>query len=64
MSVSVLVALGAKSDEILYRVIPQVAPPLNVMDLKILHVPAGLTTPAIPFQNFTTKLAISFRIKS
>ena len=37
MSVSVLVALGAKSYEILSRIITQSAPWLNVMDLKILR---------------------------
>jgi hypothetical protein len=40
MLVSLLVALGAKSHEILSRVIAQSAPPLNVMHLKILHSPA------------------------
>ncbi len=37
MSVSVLMALGAKSYEIFGSVVPVVAPPPNVMDLKILH---------------------------
>ena len=63
MSVSVLVALDAKSYEILSRVIAQSAPRLNVMDLKIFHPPARLATPAISLQNFTAELAISFRIK-
>ena len=63
MSVSVLVALDAKSYEILSRVITQSAPRLNVMDLKILHAPARLATPAISLQDFPAELAISFRIK-
>jgi hypothetical protein len=63
MSVSVLVALDAKSYEILSRIITQAAPRLNVMDLKILYSPAPLTTPSIPLQDFTAELAISFRIK-
>jgi hypothetical protein len=63
MSVSVLVALDAKSCEILSRVITQSAPPLNVMDLKIMHSPAPLASPAVSLQNFPAKLAISFRFK-
>jgi hypothetical protein len=63
MSVSLLVALDAKSHEILSRIIAQSAPPLNVMDLKILHSPARLATPAVSLQNFTAKLAINFRVK-
>ena len=63
MPVSVLVALDAKSYEILSRVITQTAPRLDVMDLKILHAPARLTTPAISVQNFTAKITINFRIK-
>jgi hypothetical protein len=39
------------------------APRLNMMDLKILHAPASLATPAISLQNFPAKLAIRFRIK-
>jgi hypothetical protein len=39
------------------------APPLNVMDLKTLHAPARLATPANPLQDFPAKLAISFGIK-
>jgi len=63
MLVSVLVALGAKSYEILSRIIAQSAPPLDVMDLKTFHSPAGLATPAISLQDFLAELAISFRIK-
>jgi len=33
------------------------------MNLKILHAPARLASPAISLQNFTAELAISFRIK-
>jgi hypothetical protein len=63
MSVSVLVALDTESYEILIRIIAQSTPRLNVMDLKILHAPARLTTPSISLQHFTAKLAISFGIK-
>ena len=63
MSVSVLVALDAKGYEILSRVIPQVAPPLFVMDLKTFHTPARLASPAVSLQDFPAELAIGFRIK-
>ena len=48
-----LMARRTQGDQILGRVIPQSAPPLNVMDLKTLHSPAPLATPAIALQNFT-----------
>jgi hypothetical protein len=62
-SVSVLVALGAKGYEILKRIVPQSAPWLNVMHLKIFHAPARLTTPAVSLQDFVAELAISFGLK-
>jgi hypothetical protein len=47
LSVSFLVTHDTKSYQILGRVITQSASPLNVMDLKILHLPAPLAMPAI-----------------
>jgi hypothetical protein len=47
MSVNVLVALDAKSYEILCRIIAQAAPGLEVMNLKTLDAPARLATPAV-----------------
>jgi hypothetical protein len=58
-----MMAPCAEGNQILGCIITQSAPRLNVMDLKILHSPARLTTPAIPLQDFTAKLAIRFRIK-
>ena len=58
-----LMARRAEGDQILGSVIAQSAPRLNVMDLKILHSPARLATPAVSLQNFAAELAISFRIK-
>jgi len=58
-----LVARCAEGDQILGSVIAQSAPRLNVMDLKILHSPARLTSPPISLQDFPAELAISFRIK-
>jgi hypothetical protein len=59
----ILVALGAKNHEIFGRVITQSASRLNMVDLKILHAPARLATPAIALQNFPTELAISLWVK-
>jgi hypothetical protein len=56
-------ARRAEGDQILSSVIAQSAPRPNVVDLKILHAPAPLATPAISLQDFPAKLAISFRIK-
>ena len=47
MSVNVLVALDAKSYEILSRIIAQAAPGLEVMNLKTLDAPTRLATPAV-----------------
>jgi len=59
MPVSVLVALDAKSYEILGRIIAQSAPRLNVMDLKIFHAPTRLASPAVAIEDFPAKLAPS-----
>ena len=58
-----LMARRAEGDQILGSVIAQSAPRLNVMDLKILHASAPLTTPTISLQDFATELTISFWIK-
>jgi hypothetical protein len=63
MSVSLLMGLDANGNKIIGRVITQLAARPNVMDLKILHAPAPLTTPSVSLQNFPAKLAIRFRIK-
>jgi len=47
MTVNVLVALDAKSYEILSGIIAQAAPGLDVMDFKILAAPARLATPTV-----------------
>jgi hypothetical protein len=64
MSVSVLVALDAKSYEILGCVIAQSTPRPDVMDLKTLHSSAGLAMPAVSLQDFSAELTIGFGIKS
>jgi len=63
LSMSFSVTRCAEGDQILGSVIAQSAPRLNVMDLKIFHPTARLASPAVSLQNFTAKLAISFRIK-
>jgi len=64
LPMSFLMTRCAESDQILGRIIAQLAPPLNMMDLKILHAPARLATPPISLQNFVAELAISFWFKS
>ena len=56
-------ALGAKSDEILSRIIAQAAPRLNVMDLKIFRSPADLATPAVPLQDLMAELTVGFSVQ-
>ena len=63
MSVNVLMALDAKSYEILSRIIAQSTSRTNVMDLKSLHASTRLATPAVSLQDFTAELAIGFSIK-
>jgi hypothetical protein len=58
-----LVTARTKSYQIGFNIIAQSAPRLNVMDLKIFHASARLTTPSISVQDFTAKLTICFRIK-
>ena len=57
-------ASNTKCHQVLGSVIAQSASRLNVMDLKILHAPAPLTTPSVSLQDFPAELAISFRVKS
>jgi hypothetical protein len=57
------VAASTKRDQILGSIIAQPASWQDVMNLKILHAPARLASPAISLQDFTAELAISFRIK-
>jgi hypothetical protein len=58
-----LVALCTQSHQILFCIITQAAARLNVMNLKILHAAARLTTPAISLQNFTAEPAVGFGVK-
>ena len=53
----------AKSYQILGRVIAEVAPRLDVMDLKSFDLPARLATPTIPLEDFMAELAIGLRLK-
>jgi hypothetical protein len=59
----VLMARCTKDDQILCSVIAESAPPLNVMNLKILHAPTRLASPTISLQDFTTEPAIGFIVK-
>jgi hypothetical protein len=63
ISMSYLVAPYTKSYQVLGSVVAQMASRLNVMNLKTLHAPAPLATPAVSFQDFAAELAISFKVK-
>ena len=56
-------ALGAKSYEIIGRIITLSASRLDVMDLKTFHPSARLATPAVSVQDFAVELAIICRVK-
>jgi hypothetical protein len=53
----------AKCDQILGNIVAESTSRLNVVDLKVLHAPARLATPAISLQHFMAELLISFRVK-
>jgi hypothetical protein len=57
------VTASTKSYQIGIGVITQMAPRLEVMDLKAVDTPARLATPAVSLQNFAAELAIGFRDK-
>ena len=57
------VTVITKSYQIEFDVIALLAAGLNVMDLKVLHAPARLATPAVSPKYFMAALAICFRLK-
>src|ERR1700674_1015838 len=57
------VASSTKCHQVLASVIAQSTPRLDVMELKILHSPARLASPAVSLQDFPAELSISFGIK-
>lgn len=54
---------GTKNYQILGRVIAEAAPRLDVMDLKIFRSSAELAPPAVPLQDFTAEMTISFKLE-
>jgi hypothetical protein len=46
--------------KILFRVIPEMTPPNNVMHLKIFHASTMLAPPAVALQDLTPELTIRF----
>jgi len=52
------VALRAEADEILFRIFALAAPTLNVMDLEPRNRAAGLTSPAVSFQDLPAQRAV------
>jgi len=58
-----LVAVHTQNYQILGGVVSKLAPPLKVVNLKIVHSSAILATPAVSLQDFSAKLAIKSRFK-
>jgi hypothetical protein len=58
------VAVAAQGDQVLLRIIPGLAAKLVVLKLQVLQVPARLTFPSIPVQDFSPELLIQFGIQS
>lgn len=45
------VTAGAKGDQIFLLIVSQMAPRLDVMNLKFFEAPASLTAPTIPYEH-------------
>jgi len=58
------VAGAAQRDQVLLRIIPGLTAKFLVMNLEVLQAPAGLTSPSIPLQDFSTKLLVQFGSQS
>jgi len=58
------VAVAAQRDQVLLRIISGLTAKFLVMSLEVLQAPAGLTSPSIPLQDFSTKLLVQFWIQS
>jgi hypothetical protein len=58
------VAVAAQRDQVLVGIIPGLTAKFLVMNLEVLQAPAGLTSPSIPLQDFSTKLLVQFGIQS
>jgi hypothetical protein len=63
LSVNFLVTASTESDQVFLSIVAQLAPWLNVMDLKIFHPPTRLATPSISLKDLAAELAISLGIK-
>jgi hypothetical protein len=48
-------AIRAQSDQILFAVVAQMAPRLNVMDLQVGSTPAALASPTITTQDLLSQ---------
>ena len=57
------VAVGTKGNEIAIRIIAQLAPPLDVMDLEPAQGAASLAAPAISFEDFLVQPAVGVDIQ-
>jgi hypothetical protein len=61
--VQISVARITKCDQVLFRVIPQLAPRSNVVNLEILQRTASLAAPTVTLQDFLAERCVKFRIE-
>ena len=52
------VASCAKCNQILGYIVPEMAPPSDVMNLQVFHRTAILTTPAVALENLSTEILV------
>jgi hypothetical protein len=57
-----LVAPSTKGDQVLFRIIPKITSPPQVMDIEIRHRSAALTAPSVALQDFQAELFVLLRI--
>jgi len=58
--VDFIVTFPTKRDEIFHHVVAELTSPLDVVCLKMLHSPAGLTPPAVSLHHLPAKIPIVF----
>lgn len=63
-SVAILVTRHAESNQVVRHIVTELAPPLHVMDLQVVHGTTVLTTPTVSFENVSSKSGVVFGIQS
>ncbi len=60
----ILVTTGAEGDEVLFGIVAQSPPRLDVVDLEVGTTPAGLAAPAIPLQYLLAKSMVGLGVQA